>query len=1064
MWVFDTWAHEGDPLRRSFLESLINYFLDRKWVEEKRWKRQLQELTHRRRRTQIRNKYEITWFAVALAAALLVVPIGHALLRESLPGLRVWLPGRDFSGVASLGLLLAISPLAVAAIAAVVGLFRHRKDAEHRPLDELGALLVQRSANSSTTSTSESTDPTSIEFEQGFRRLMRDALADPRRQAVLVVDNLDRVEPEDAQRIWSTLRTFLDPAADAQSEEWLSRVWVIIPYDPEGILRLWEAGADSDDKLRGARFATSFLDKSVDIRFHVPPPLLANWRDYLIDLLQRALPGSASRGELHRVYRLRALTQGDARQTPTPRELKIFVNQISALYRLRGDEIPLADLAYFVILDREVPDIAGKLLEGTVPSGRERHLVSPNAAENLAALLFGVDREQGQQLLLGRPITDALLAGNGAELQRLQTLSPAFGAVLEHVLGEVITDWAAPQSAETANLLVAAQAISDAKIIDSLDESSRRHILEILSVAATNTRIWSPLSPTIGHGILALNGTLQDPVVAASSISALSESLARSDDEDDLPPSAVGQMAVELGKGLESLGFSDAIAGGMVVPGGADAFLDALTVVVDAVRAENDPNHRYLSILRTTAESQDIVEALAKRASTGSFSQSEIFALRALIGRREGVDWQPLVAAVATRVRSGATIASADEVNVLFAALQHLSERVGSAAARQELLTLFTTGAVAHCWSLAAGNKAEQRQARARLIYTQMLVDPNFKFQQPGAAGAALKKELSDPDPDVTACLAALCENADRRDLLLKTADSSSEAQPLIGEVLRKLYERGNSSSFFSGSMIATRWMLLPKDFALDDLLTREPKRASAVARYIEKSSATAADQELYRAVLRTLRHKKKFASWLEAQVQGVPQADWLKDLRGNERWLKTAVELQACGFGPNLSQPFRVALLEYADELRASSAQPLNIGGKALMGLMDPSDRAIVQDHLISDFLAGAVTWPSGSYRVFGPLVRNHPQITRDGSVLSRVFVPLIEARHVAGVRWIRNLISEVGTEFLDRLDSDRVEAFRRAIAVELRDGEPDQVHEDVKFLAKKIGIRKARRRRSHS
>ena len=79
---------------------------------------------------------------------------------------------------------------------------------------------------------------------------------------------------------------------------------------------------------------------------------------------------------------------------------------------------------------------------------------------------------------------------------------------------------------------------------------------------------------------------------------------------------------------------------------------------------------------------------------------------------------------------------------------------------------------------------------------------------------------------------------------------------------------------------------------ALDELLAREPKRASVVARHIEKTSGSAADQPLYPAVLRTLRHQKKFASWVEGQVQAVSQADWPADLQGNERWLMTAIEL----------------------------------------------------------------------------------------------------------------------------------------------------------------------------
>jgi len=35
--TFDAWAHQGDPLRRTFLESLIDRLIEDKWVDESYW-------------------------------------------------------------------------------------------------------------------------------------------------------------------------------------------------------------------------------------------------------------------------------------------------------------------------------------------------------------------------------------------------------------------------------------------------------------------------------------------------------------------------------------------------------------------------------------------------------------------------------------------------------------------------------------------------------------------------------------------------------------------------------------------------------------------------------------------------------------------------------------------------------------------------------------------------------------------------------------------------------------------------------------------------------------------
>lgn len=39
--VYDAWAHQGDPLRRSFLEALIRFTIRQDWCEEEKWKKKL---------------------------------------------------------------------------------------------------------------------------------------------------------------------------------------------------------------------------------------------------------------------------------------------------------------------------------------------------------------------------------------------------------------------------------------------------------------------------------------------------------------------------------------------------------------------------------------------------------------------------------------------------------------------------------------------------------------------------------------------------------------------------------------------------------------------------------------------------------------------------------------------------------------------------------------------------------------------------------------------------------------------------------------------------------------
>ena len=114
---------------------------------------------------------------------------------------------------------------------------------------------------------------------------MAEALESGHRRAVIVVDNLDRVDPADARAIWSTLQTFLQDRQSG-SEVWLKKLWVIVPYDCEGMKKIWERtddngkasttpppGTETPQVSTDPSAAVSFMDKCFQLRFEVPPPV-----------------------------------------------------------------------------------------------------------------------------------------------------------------------------------------------------------------------------------------------------------------------------------------------------------------------------------------------------------------------------------------------------------------------------------------------------------------------------------------------------------------------------------------------------------------------------------------------------------------------------------------------------------------------------------------------------------------------------------------------------------------------------------------------------------------------
>ena len=406
-----------------FLENLVTRVQEFGWVNKEKWDRRIAELTRRRREETTRVVPKLTGTGVGFAFALLAIPIGSALITAGFS----LLGSKDAS--TSLGaVLLPVGIVVALAPAIYYGLLwgyriwrrlrRGERSDEDGGLSELPALVTGQASTESRTEVTQTPDPTSVEFESIFRDLLDEALEREDRKLLIVVDNLDRVEPSDALSIWSTLQTFLGHR-DYQQPDWIDRLWVLLPYDDNAILRLWDGSSSDATKPTNSSLAASFLDKTFQLRFRAPPLLLSNWREFLREALQQALPNHQE-ADFHGVYRAFAAKGGLETSAPTPRSLKNFVNQIGALHREWQDQFPLSYLACYVLFQKDCKDVRKALL-----SNDDFELLSRNIGQDwrgiVAAFHFNVPIEKARQLLLRGPIEFALANSDGKTLSDLES-------------------------------------------------------------------------------------------------------------------------------------------------------------------------------------------------------------------------------------------------------------------------------------------------------------------------------------------------------------------------------------------------------------------------------------------------------------------------------------------------------------------------------------------------------------------------------------------------------------------------------------------------------------------
>jgi hypothetical protein len=288
---YDAWLHQSDPIRRSFLESLLSALVAAHGLQgEKKWRERLRELNGQVENTDVIESPSLSVDARWITASLLLVPIGAGLL-----GLDTIKEGLGSSTTAAgiwtlvLGVLLALTPLWV-----MIALYLYRRPWRTafsegirnahfwRLTDEHGnatswlALFNDQPVKHTSTKTFRTGEPTSIEFGRTFQEVMREVTAKKHR-LVILIDNLDRVAEAEALQMWATIRSFFlsSHETDGIRHEPYHPV-VILPIDRHAVEELFstENAAAADRNVRApVNRGASFIDKTFDVTFEVSEPI-----------------------------------------------------------------------------------------------------------------------------------------------------------------------------------------------------------------------------------------------------------------------------------------------------------------------------------------------------------------------------------------------------------------------------------------------------------------------------------------------------------------------------------------------------------------------------------------------------------------------------------------------------------------------------------------------------------------------------------------------------------------------------------------------------------------------
>lgn len=712
--VFDAWAHEGDPLRRAFLETLINELLERPdWLPKEKWIEKKEQLSQRHRKIKESRTTRPSTFGIWMAFATACVPLGLLLTRLVATKENFDLdPGLEIAWLVLVGIVLASMPLIVPLFRLLeradkvrlykkyhqdgpekTAKFRKRRnklyakwsEAPRRYRDVLSAehfnFLAANATLDSESDAYESPDPTSIEFERDFRDLLEDSLTPPAHKIVLVVDNLDRLTAEQSLRVWSNLQAFVGHP-ELNGERWKSKFTLLVPYTPTAIQEIWK-------KTRSVTNAESFFEKTFQIRYRTPPPTLSNWRENLRRMLIDAIPDMPP-GERKRVIEVFDLVRLERPGRIVPRQLKLRVNQLAILFEMwSGDglEIPSRSLAYAVLHGVPPGEIEDCLRSGlrhpnatedkdkkAFPSEGAIAVCGKDLIEHLAAVHFNVEQAEAIQLLMDNAIEEALMAGQPDKLIALRdrheerfwiTVQSTVRSHAKTQAAEGLSTWS-----RGLQLLTGSDLPEEAATVR---EYIRKRMQSI-------TDAWAPLKKETIAGLV--NWVELDPSeeMRTAVIKIAERTLVSSKKELDL------DARMQLAAAMDSAGLKPSTGTTWTVRMEGEEWFDKAST-----KARNETGDIFIEPKCT---SKDLLEVMCQRIAcsgqtpdTCTLTEEDIEAFAILKTLRDRLEASEVVEELATKVAANAGTQSAEAVDAISTCLTllHALKQTGEVAAQTRL-------------------------------------------------------------------------------------------------------------------------------------------------------------------------------------------------------------------------------------------------------------------------------------------------------------------------------------------------------------------------------------------
>lgn len=1104
LFTFNAWSHEGDPLRRSFLEELIDFLVGKGWLEksdEVKKGKDLEEVTKqlsgKYREEEEKKKPLLSTFGKLFGVLALFLPIG-AVVIPSLVSLAPPFTPRLRLYLAMTGVLASSSILLIF----FVGILRGVKWALKsigKKLDQewpedliemVGLNKLPQNFDFLTKETTEKThkemferpEPTSVEFQYTFKKLLQKAFEGSEdKKLIVVMDNIDRIDPRKTLDIWSTMRSFFD----FPNEEWVEQLWLIVPFDKKSIKELWNArktekqsaklelsaiGEDEDSedgkklesnklqnnetsveftgirKEESVELGNAFLNKTFQMSFHVPPPLLSNWKDFFIKKLGEALKDHPKK-DFNEIYKIFSIKRKKPEIPPTPRQIKIFINQIGTLHREWQHKIPLKHMALYVALENQGWEPERELAENDVldDDDRVRNFLGGNWKEDLAALHLKLHPDKAIEILLGNRI-DKAVSEQDSEFIQNHIDSLRFRNVLVDYLDEEFIERVEEPS------LVANFALRLKEGVDR-EGTTWDDIWSRLAESLKAIDRWNVINEKIGKGIsIILKSRMKKEDWTAylpNSLSSVSNSLnnVEENNEDKLKNWIKGTLHI-LELCVDEEIASERCRSGFRVTSSASKYIQIANLIEKNIDKEKSHRDKLISFYQPEIGSEEIVEKLSETVSQHDFGEPEYQSLRVLKSTPLSVDWSSLTEAVQNIFQNQDENFNSNEIYYLVRTLLKLRPK------EDKLQVLAENGQLAHHLQQNAKNKDA-----GIIIFSISYYQPGLGFNddwgQAQNGRQFLEKVLGNPGnyKNILDTFISMQFEFGSFEKLVKFGKETEDL--FLESVLKEIISRGKVDQLIQGNEDVKTFI---KYF---DYLYKAIEEEMVVNLIKGVGNIDVIRDELIEKPLKVQNAKlnqiileesssEKFEQRLKRKIKNLESKTWAEQLEENGNIINLALKVEISEEPKHLSS----GIQQFTRSLIYKDCNQL-ISGKEFRNILDWLDegtRTSTLKGIIDDIINGergeeeiSITEVIKLYNSFlidwKVMEHNFEELTRT------IFLQkILESLDEVGVRWMRKIWVENKEDIDYNIDSIRL--FKTKVNNALEDDIPERVKNDLQKI----------------